>query len=1525
MNTALAVTASGCAAGLSINVTRSKAVLEGENRAEFRSGSNADVRVGKLSTAAYHNLDSTKPEAIELVANLQAIKINPTKAVEAWIYSGAGALISLSANIATAKSDFKVISNIEFDGGKVAVTKSISSTVEGTSKARAKSESLAFAAGKFGVIQAEADAAGTYEASVINKAKESKIDLSDGITIKSTFISKAITQVEPAKTGVDASIAKADVNKASAKATSVSTAKGSGNFGNMKGALVIESTGKTSADAKIIGAKFSASVAAFTSNDITSTVDVTNRAYYDGQGNDLSAGSVTIKAAIDDITSYAKGGSSQSGTKVSLIGGGSTDIAATSAVSNEAYITDTNASVSGAVSIISDVACESKDFKNGEKKVHVTAEATSPDLSIGIATGEAIKTSTNETGNVTARLGKNSNIDCDSFTLYSGFASEVSSIGSAPGVSVTLLAGDSVVVVTEASKNNDRKVRSAVESGSNINARKGSVNIDAISHLEANAHLNDVKSFSGIDLGSYLLQTKVGKTTALVEVDGTIYADDAITLNANEYYKSNIDKFEVVNGGLIGGSESRAVGHKDQMTADVIIGTTDGRTTAITATRGAIKIYSITAADMFNEIRNASYGLGSKTSLKASNNLGRYTRVTLKDNVVIDANNHIEIIADAENVTMKSIATGDAAGGYNKAVPTAVIDYYSNGSVNTGLANSINSYFGKVTINANESNNLYASAEHTASIAIGSNTPTATINANQYSTIRIDYRWNIEDQDKKNRELTKIAGVDVEIASYLKDIKHEAKTNALTKSLGNRSEATSKIKSYNHGEVQIDRADISGYETLYIYALTLKIKEDATATAEIRGFTGKVYSNADVSGNINNTVSVGNWKENAILRGPDVLIKNTDTKSLETSIIRSASVKGDTSTNKFTKALETGSDVMMQNQKTMMFPFGILMGITSKFVSKVVKTVTYSDAEAKELGSYIISGNINAYINLYCGQYGAGVNLMIDKDGKVTSAGISKDDLNRFVTVENGKIEVHDIKTDKAGKFKIEANGPLNESRGNLIFNNASYVSALNIDNYSTMPLYLRRINLLGDQLTDAKIEYTVPESIKVSYGEGKAPEVKIASLAGADVIFGLDDPVNPSKSGNDLDAGEGSIMVLMPAGGNVITETVKNCEAFIAANTVSITGADNIGGDIPFRVFLIDVAPINEDGITRSGINASLIASAKTNIVIAISPVRLYYKNPNDDTAVYKITDLVSKYIILTVTKAYYATLIKPASITGEYIQGRNRAFIARDMACTFYMGNVRAETMFVRAEANNKKLYSFENMPNTTFSVENDVLKIFRGNVRWNINNSNNGGSGSQGGNSGSESDGNDNTAYSGTTPANALIMPFGGNALTPESIMPPVNDRKTRNAYYRYLNKLKNTANNASDIKRTGDYKNRNYNFFGNISLEDLVGSKLAGLLALADLCLIVEKNGWSYLVIASNIAVDDMIETICSESTANILSEINMFMSALSLLADGALIQMFSGFNYLLVLIPALIGLFLFLILTKRRKKKKELAA
>ena len=114
LNTALAAAANAGLAALSANVTRVRAVLEGENRAVFRSRKKAVLKTGGLYVEAYHNLESTKPESVALFSEEAANKItlNPTSPVEAYIFSGAAALASVATNLATAKSDFTVTSRI---------------------------------------------------------------------------------------------------------------------------------------------------------------------------------------------------------------------------------------------------------------------------------------------------------------------------------------------------------------------------------------------------------------------------------------------------------------------------------------------------------------------------------------------------------------------------------------------------------------------------------------------------------------------------------------------------------------------------------------------------------------------------------------------------------------------------------------------------------------------------------------------------------------------------------------------------------------------------------------------------------------------------------------------------------------------------------------------------------------------------------------------------------------------------------------------------------------------------------------------------------------------------------------------------------------------------------------------------------------------------------------------------------------------------------------------------------------------
>ncbi len=1506
-NTALAIAANGGAGAVTANVTRSRALLKGENKAEFIAIADAEVTVTSIDVGAHHNLEDYRPDKIDLFTEGKTITVEPSVACEAWIYSGAAGLASLAANVVTAKSDFTVVSNIIFNGDKINVDGLLRSIVDGSSQACAKSANITFAAASFGVIEAECDAAGTYVANISDASDKIRLSLADGIVIRSSFISTAETYVEPAKTGVSASLVEHNVNRAIAKATTNSTAKAVGLSGNVGKNLIVESAGKTKANATIVGAKFAASGVSMATNYANAQVNAANKAFISGTGRPLHANDVSVKATLSEVTAYAKGGSSQSGGSIKLIGGDFTEIIATSTVDNEAYVQNIDLKATGKVGIISDVAGESKESKKGDKKVHVTAEATAPDFSVGIATAQATRTTTDETGNISARVGGNTTIECKEFTLYSGLASEVSSIGSAPGVSVAIFSGDSVQVVTEASKNNDRRVVAAVENGSSITTTSGSISINAVSDLLTKAHLNDLKSYSGVKLGSFLLSTKVGQTRTAVEVVGSLYSLNAINIIADDYYKSQIDDLVATNVALLDGTTTRSIAERAQQTSEVIIGSTDGKESNVVTDVGAIMIHAITSADMSSYVTTSSGSVASKTKLESRNDYTRLTKVTINDNVLISATDNVSIIADAQKATIKSKTFGNTDAGYANGSGRATINNKATTTVNIGQGNDISSFLGKIEIIARVAEDLNADAGIEMHIAVANNEPYAEIISNDDVYVNINYS---KDPVSSKRKTTKIAGCDVEIASYFKDISHVVNCTATSVGIGSDTKAESKLTSNNNVNVDIGLADISGYETLRIFSLASDLKEEAQSYARIQGATGKVYGYTDLSGGINSYINVGSSSEQAILRGPDILIQNTEPDSI--SVKRTAKADGDTIVNKIVQTIEVVEEVVEKIVDWLPWPFdAIVKYITkkiTKLIEKVIEVVTYSKCEVKETGTYTVKGHIDLNIGLYAGQYGAGINVKIDENKKVRTAGLARGDVGRFIEVGQDKIEIHDLKAEKAGKFTVIAKGNPNSNgaAGRIELFNATFISSLNIENSSTLPLYLRRINMLGTPDVEFAIELNIPDTVTVTNGVAVSPEVSIVSAAGGDVVFGVGHPDSPRAGENDLDIGEGKLTVLMLNGGNVNTESAGGIDAFVVANDVSITGASYIGKDNPFRLLLASVAPASVGDYRVEDKAGSLTAAASHSVNILLTPARIFYKQADDSTGKYVFNQLTSNNIILQITKPYYTTVVKSGIISGDFIQGMNRTFIAKDRDCEFAMGNVTAAMMKVVADAGSRT-YKYNNAPNTTFTVR-DLILQFTGENIWEVVNSY------------IEPNGNsENEYYDGE---HDRVDPFIAQLINAikNSVLPTGTDQTRNDLARKYRHRTGSALLQQSG--RDGSFVNRNYQFFDEIRMEDFIGRKIENLISGADLSLIVPMSGWNYLIVASNKAVKDMIGSIGKDSTAGKLSDAERFTSVILLTADETLMGILNGFNYLYVMVPAAIGLLLFLFLTRRKKDEEE---
>lgn len=1488
VNTAVSLVANAAVAGITSNVSSSKVRLGGESTAEFKSSGNARIKAGTINVFAKYNDKGTEAPEVSVNVAGKIVQTSSKAAAEAWLISGAAALASKASNVVEAVFEAKTTAGIEFNGGTVTVSDTLKAEAAGNSSADACAENNSSAPVSAGVTDAKATAAGTNKAYIINLAKESKLDLKK-VEIINNFISKAYSNVYPAKSGVSSSVVEAVLNQAVATASTHNSAYGIGGFGTIKNNLTIRSEGTAEAKSRIYGAKIDVAGAKLAGNFILSDITVTNEAYYDGRGKEITAGNVEVIANIKDSYSTAQGGASTSGLKLALLSGGLTSVSASSNVTSDAYITNTNITASNNAKVSSIV-----------KNIYVNAIADAPDYSIGVSSAQVVETKTNDSGKVKAYVGGNSAITAKGFNLISQYYSTVKSIGSAPRLSVQLSSGDSVHVVTEVSKDNDRSNVAQVKEGSRITTTKDDLNIIADSSITAETSLNPLKNIGALQLGTYYLGVSIGKTRNAVEIDGNLSSMEKLNIEAKDRINGVVHDVEVINGGLLGGTTSKVVGTVSGQVNEIIIGTDGGKESVLYAEMGQLLINAITSGNLTNKISSSSYGAGTKSNIVAENTYKHSTQVAVKDNCQITSGgNNIAIQAIAEGVNAYSTAVGTAGGGIQKAIPTAKINEEGNTKVDIGGGVVIATLFGKVDIIAKVISELKALAEYTMSGGIENNQPVATIGSTENICVNIAVG-----KDKQ----TVISGSDVEIAAYVQSVNHEAKARAITKSFACYTEANSKLNPVFNLNINIGNADISGFDTLYVFGLIKNLNEDSISYAEISGVTGKVYSYAELTGSSTSNVYIGDSKHKAILRSPDVFINNEYPDNFDKLLKRSATASGKTIINKVTKTIRQTETVVEKVTKWLPWPLkNIVKLITktvTKIVTKVIDVITYSDAKAEERGTYNKYGDMKFNMDLYAGQYGAGININIAENGKVTTSGLSKKDIEKCIKVGKDAIRIEDIQSSKNGKVEILAAG--NKASGTITLYNTSYISSLNITSYSRLPIYIKNVNMLGVVDMSKPLTIKIPVGVTLNYGIGSAPKATITTYGGSDVTFDFTDGDNARDK--DFNLGEGSLLIYMRNGGNVYTASRNNKNAFVAANAVEIYGADNIGSSMvyPFVLFLIDAAPINTGEVSREGRAANLSIYAGNNVFLRLSPTRLQYNSHNEDlgAGTYNINALVARNISFDVTRQYYTLLTDDGKKAPEkdWIAGLIKLFRPSNFDAIFWFGTVKADEMTVFSNPF-EGAYYFNQQSGGSFDVKK-LIKFLNGRSYWNITN-----------------DPTDNSDGGGGSPSSPI------NQIIKEGLTSPIRllNPKDRDAIKKLVNKNRKQVKHdfiAFETRRSGNYRYRNYRFFDDIDRNQDYVSPYAMTIAAADLFLIVYKDGWSYIIAAKDALVSDMIKSVCKDSDSKAFYSKSLLSSVAKALSDESMIRFTEGMNYLLVIIPIIVLLLLFLFVTRRKKDEEE---
>ncbi|SFB73189.1 hypothetical protein [Butyrivibrio sp. YAB3001] len=1560
-NKAFAVAASGAVGAAAGNASYVYASLEGENKALLTAGEASDVIAKSLEIISQGNDVNTKPSPVTIKVLGKTVYITPDAAADARIYAGTVGAAAVTANKATAKADMTVIASAEFSGNSVSLgskSDDISVRANGTSTANAKSLECMFSLANLGVVETKADAAGTFKAIWVNKASESNI-IARNISVINEFATVAVSDLDPSALGVKITGVGRETNKSDAIASSIAETNVTGDLGRAYDTIAIKSIGsKVSANAHIKGTKVDVSGVKLAGSYVSSLVNVDNKVLVDSLGKVIRSKDIYVIAKLDDVSAIAKGGASTGKYSISLVGGGITEIAAKADVKNDACINNTKIIATGRVSLNSDVSnLNTTTGQMGGKAVHVEATADAPNYSIGVASAQYVSTKTDSVSTITARVTGNSNIIGAQIDVIAADNTEVSSKGSAPQVSITLASGDSVSVVTQAAKERERLVSTEIGSGVKLttigthssdeletlkktNPMIDNITVRALADLSVATHLNSMSGYSGIKLGSYYFATDVGTTRTTVKIAGLLTSNNDVEILAKDNISSIVDHLAAMNAGLVSGGTSKVSGSVASQNAEVILGDEKAvKSDSISTPLGSIDIRAITTGNMSTSIESSAYGLGSKSNLEATNSFNRNTSVKVNDNYNMLAGGNISIYADAKDVTITSTAKGSAGGAVQKAIPKAAITYTENTRIDIGGC-EITAQLGKVSIIAQTASNLSSKAEYTMTGGIESNRPSAEV------TSTVNVLVNIAPDSAKT---CSIYGADVEIAAYIDKQSHKADSKALTRSFATYTEATSKVTSTNNLLVNIGNASVAGYETLYIYCIAKTLDENAISFASIKGVTGKVYGNSDVSGGTYGNINIGNTAYKAILMGPDIVIRNgfADGFNSNNAVKRDATADGDTIVSKVTRTIEKVEEVVEKITSWLPWPLkNLVRWVTkkvTKLVTEVINVVTYSDAQVSRTGYYGIDGNVSVNLDLYCSEFAAGINILIGKDKKATVTGIKQQDKDKFITIDSDKITVHDIVETRRGEFTISSfNG---KASGVVKAYTSSYIPMLNIDNYSDLPLYIKKVFLVGDtdKSHDLPMYIKAPAGIAFIYGTDSNSQVEINSYGKGDVIFtsGEGDSTGRRRY-DDFDAGEGSITIVMN-GGNVYTDG----DAFVAANKITIEGASNVGNTVngrSFNAYLFDVAPVNNNVIQKQGKSAAVSIKANDNVNLDITPVMIVYNSFYELARVANIfiNKLESDVVNLKVNSQLYTLMVKAGNGTGKGTYSI-REYLSYSNMYTAYLWVDKIKARIANIAASTPRGNSMYLFLVNSKGYDVGTLNKFKESdkLQWRVytpvdpeeegNPHDNGDEGNPEPRRWQEYQ----EEYEGEVVTAAKSAEFANlrkSILEAEKTLKK-DDAKPRTTLRHLSKELHNKINrNEEDTQEEAEVSDTLLRQFGlTTDMDSNISNLYDTVMGIADYVKVVEKDGWNFVILASDVSIAAMknaISNMITTSSENVQTESGISKSSANygmfsggvdaILQNEAVAKLVTGFNYSFVMLPIAILLIGFLVLTKKKK-------
>ena len=1154
-------------AGIAANVSMAWATLSSIQEALLDG--NISVSAGSLTVESVQNNSETTKRKDPVTVVIDTAKkftktITPDSMAQAFIFSASAAAVSITANAAVATAD--AVSRAKVDVNNLRVSGNIKVNNKADSVATVTVNNLdpvSFISA--GLMTGYAYAKGTFESILSGNG----IVRADGnVDVTNTWKGNSEVKLVPASGGIAVAYYKAGVNVAIAETSTKAYAYISGKLNiSAKGNVNVKVTGNADSGARIDGAVIEISKVAVAVNVVTSEVKAEQKAYIEGAGKNSAGytgivsenGSITVESVLNVNASGVIGGNSaKKGISVSGINGKASSATAKAESVNIAYVNN------GVLE-----AARGKASISANTSSKTDAQALAPNFSLSLAEMNIVNVYTDSNDSVEAYVTGASRVSALKVDILANGTAEVTATGAVPGVTVSLVNGNAVIVTATAAKGTNGKVTKAyVGRDSEVYANGvtenentvHSLKVSAESNLTITAKVPETKSIGALKLGVFLVKTIAGKTDTWAAILGKAESTNDIFVLATDKI-TETSNVELFSAGLVAGGASRAENTVESQNSSVQIG--DG---AVLKAWGNIQAQAVTKTNAQTQIQDAAYGGGTNCSVESKNNITRKTSLVIGNNVnITSVIGNIELLAEEDKTShIESIATGSSGSVYAGGGPKAEINYNSTVTATVGNGGNIDARYGTLDIKAIANTDLYADAYRKAAAAAGSNKSEANINSNVTVVTNIS----------KNGAKTRILGEVTTIGAYIENQVILAKAKSYTASAGSKTEAYATSNVNNNVSTGVDNAWIGGTENLNVEALVVAQNIRSESYAEVVGFTGHVYATSTVTGGNNVNVNV---TSNAELAGKNISVR-ADAPELTTQVIsRSATAVANTVVNYVWTKVKTVVTKIINKICKIPLIGKLIKKIVKKvveWVDKLVEVILYSDAEAKEAGEFKNAGNIifNGTVHVGGGAAGMFVDIF---DGLIAYTGLDNDltdslkKPDKFLETDGNTITVKKLYNNDVGSLRLEAGVGNISGKGTVITN--SYLPNVQITNHTDKNLILKNIQMSNSNALAPDIDTSAEGNDGFSYQVSEdTPNLIIRTEGKGNITFADGSSEADGKGSIETDLGEGVLTIEMNGG------TLKTSgKAFVVANKLYISGAGKIGDGVknPFRAYIFDIS----------------------------------------------------------------------------------------------------------------------------------------------------------------------------------------------------------------------------------------------------------------------------------------------------------------------------------------------------------------